>query len=143
MSEFGVRLPQSYDPAQIQKSVALKAAKRKKHDAPDFRFTEPTFGAMASIRDWVMSGELAKAVEAFNKGGVYTGATGVFISREFFLMRIFDAMEDLGKEQFEKFVPGIWDSVLRLYQQTFERKIVQQEEPVAASMDELYAEKAE
>lgn len=107
---------------KLQDAV-LKSRERKKPDAPKVRLTKSTFPASFGILEWVSRGELRKAVEHFNNGGYYDWGTSVSWPREFWLARIFDAMEDLGKANFEKFVPGLWDCILSEYEITFSRRL--------------------
>lgn len=117
---------QSIDYEALQKIVIGEGKPKKKLDAPEFRLTALSFQSNSAIYDWVMAGSLLKAIEKYNAGGSYSPSSGECWPKDFWLMRIFDAMENLGRKEFEKFVPGVWDSILEIYYDTFSKKIIQQ-----------------
>jgi hypothetical protein len=120
-----INIYRQYDPADLKRASIPATVSPKAKDAPEFRLTAPTFPANSSIIDWVLAGNLTTAMENYNKGGAYNTSTGECWPKDFWLMRIFDVMEDLGKAKFEKFYPGVWESILDLYVVTFADKIVQ------------------
>lgn len=107
---------------KLQEAV-LKARQKIKEDAPKNRLTKNTFPANFGILDWVSKGSLRKAVDYYNQGGMYDWGTSVSWPREFWLMRIYDAMEELGRANFEKFVPNVWDDALAAYAETFSHQL--------------------
>lgn len=116
--------PGTVDFDKLQREVAVKMTPKRKVDAPPRRLTVSTFVSDTGIIDWVMRGDLTKAIDNFNSGGVYSQTTGISLPKDFWLMRIFDTMEELGKAKFEQFAPGVWDSALAVYYSTFDTKIV-------------------
>lgn len=114
------------DPEVLRNAVVSKQSGLRP-DAPQERLTTKTFPANAGILDWAQRGDLARAVRSYNLGGTVDPHSGAYVSREYYLMRIFDAAEALGRKKFEEFVPGIWDSALTVYRMTFSTKIMQYE----------------
>jgi hypothetical protein len=121
MSDF---VSEGLDLEKLQKAVLDISPGKKRKDAPEFRLTGTTFPNNASILDSALNGDLGKAIKGYNSGGTYNPNSREFFGREFYLMRIFDYMEELGRAQFERYAPCLWDGILSLYYETFSRKIV-------------------
>lgn len=121
------------DPEVLRQAV-MKRSHGLKADAPQERLTANTFAANAGVLDWAQRGDLVRAVRAYNEGGTFNPHSNVFVPKDFYLMRIYDAAEALGRKQFEQFVPGIWDSMLAAYRMTFATKIQRERSP--AQVDE-------
>lgn len=137
-----VKPAEGHDLDALQRIVlGATSTGRKKKDAPQHRLTASTFPNNASILDWVQRGDLVAAIKSFNAGGTYNPSSREFFHRDFWLMRIFDVMEELGRAQFERYVPNVWDSILRLYYDSFMTKIIQEApKPAQAVTSDLYGE---
>jgi hypothetical protein len=132
----------------LEKRVKEARLDRKKEDAPPIRLTKNTFQHNVPMMDLAKRGDLAASIENFNNGGYFDSTLGQYIPKDFWLMRVFDFMEFLGRKQFELFAPGVWENTIKLYYSTFGQKILKDEsakstppkdeEKVHRSSGELY-----